>query len=197
MQTPPFALENPLTGARAVLLDDPKAMDGAGFSLEWTLKPHRGREPVAHLHLHWTERFEIVAGRGRYAVRGAERAIGEGEAFTVPQATPHLHPWSDSDEGLRFRQISVFDPPSRSAIEDTFAAFATLYRLMQEGRTDARGYPRSPLYLALILDALQRHGSYLDVRPLFLQRATTGSLAALGRLRGCRLDRILVELSPS
>lgn len=177
-----LTLHNPRTGVVARLLDADEQVGGR-FTLEYTVPRAEGPFIDAHLHQHWTEHFEVLAGTACYRLGRADGTLTAGESVTLGPGIPHVHPWNVGAEPLRVRQTSTLHRPDPEAIRDTFRAFAMLSWLTREGKVDARGKPH-PLQGALILRGLQRHGGYLAGIPVPVQRVLVGALAALGERRG-------------
>src|SRR5437763_10357803 len=134
--------ENPCTGQRFVLTASPDETAGRSFAGEWTIAPRRGRDGVpAHLHPHASERFTVIAGRARYQLAGVEGDLGPGEAVDMPAGVPHIHPWSVSDEELRYTQQAFADPPDAESLRRSLAALATLFAPAREGKVNSQGVP--------------------------------------------------------
>src|SRR3954447_14768490 len=90
-----FEIENPRTQSRTVVVDVDTA--GMGGLLEVTCVPQAGPDIAEHLHLRWTETFEVIQGTGSYKLDGVQRTLQSGERFTVPPRRRHMHPWNAGD----------------------------------------------------------------------------------------------------
>lgn len=178
-------LKNPLTGQFVTLIEAPSETGGRSFTAEWTIAARRGRDGVpAHLHPQATETFTVHSGRGRYALDGEERDLGPGEQAVLPAGVPHIHPWSVSNEPLRYRQVAASAVPAERELEAALEGLRTLFALAAEGRTDARGVPNA-LQLAVIGHAMMP-GTYLARPSVAVQRAALPVVAAIGRALGYR-----------
>ncbi len=104
MIQPGFVIENPRTQSRIVVLESDAETSGMGWLLEVTLGPGAGPIVPEHLHLTWTETFEIMEGTAYYKLDGAQHTLQKGERVTVPPRRHHVHPWSASDSALVYRQ---------------------------------------------------------------------------------------------
>lgn len=178
-----WELHNPLLGIRARVLE----MSDLGFRLEYTIEPGMPRASITpHLHLAWTETFEVLEGQAACRVGSQTRHADPGDVVEMAPRIPHVHPWNEGTGTLRYTQVTRFDEPDPDAAADTFRAFATFYGLAREGRTMADGTPRDPLQLAASLSLLMRHGGYLAALPPGVQRVLFGGLAWVARLLGYR-----------
>ena len=157
---------------------------GASFELEYVVPASHKRPFVdEHLHLSWMEEFVVVAGRARYKLGGTERALAAGESVTAPEGVPHVHPWNAGGGELRVHQTSHLRLPDPMAIRETIDAFAMLFWLSKQGKTNAAGRPNL-LQGTLILQRLQRHGGYLARPSIPAQRALVRVLARIARRLG-------------
>ena len=176
-------LTNPVLGIQMLLCKTEIETGGNGFEIEYFIKPHAGRESVAHLHQWWTEQFEILAGSARYVLAGKEQTASAGAVLQFPSGIPHIHPWNDGPTELHMRQIDRFDHPSPAAVRDTLNVYATLYGLARAGKVNRAGLPNM-LQLAVMLRYLQPYGAYLGGIPPLVQRGLFGGLAVVGRAFG-------------
>src|SRR5438105_13925028 len=101
--------ENPIMGTRILICKSGEDTGNTGFEIEYFIKPHAGREPVAHLHQWWTEEFEILTGTAHYVLDGKELAAEAGDKLVLPAHKAHIHPWNVGDTELHMRQINRFD----------------------------------------------------------------------------------------
>src|SRR5262245_17261191 len=105
-------LKNPLTGQFVTIVVAPRDTGGRSFTAEWTIAPRPGLAGgPAHVHPKLTETFSIHSGRARYLLDGRESELGPGEEIVMPPGVPHLHPWSVSNEPLRYRQLAESPSP--------------------------------------------------------------------------------------
>jgi hypothetical protein len=174
-------IANPITGIEVTLVEVEPS--GLGFTIDYLIQPHVGRDAVAHMHIEWTEEFAILEGAARYVLDGQEQTAEAGANLIFRAGVLHLHPWNGGPDVLRVRQKTRFVAPNHQAIIDTLEVYTTLYGLARDGKANRRGLP-NPLQLALMLRKLQAHGGYIGGLPHLVQRLVFGSLAALGRLCG-------------
>ena len=178
-------IENPPAGQRLHLDESPADTGGHSFTAEWTIAPRRGRDGVPpHIHRTATERFTVTAGRGRYLIGKEERELGPGESVEMAPGVPHIHPWSVSDEELRYTQETTASPPNQAELDRALDALATMFALAREGKTNAQGVPSQ-----LQMIAIGRYimpGTYLAGLPIGVQNVLMPVLAAIVGLFGYR-----------
>src|SRR5215217_3577919 len=155
-----FVFENPVTSGRTVVLESDSETNGNGWLLEHHAIPHAPPDIPEHMHLTWTETFEIVAGEAFYQLDGVEKRAGAGETIVVPARHNHIHPWNAGETELVYRQRNHFEQPSAQAVQEVLGAFATIAGLAREGKINSRGEPKNPLQLAATLKTLNKHGGY-------------------------------------
>ena len=179
-----FTIENPITKGRTIVLKSAAETNGTGWLLEHHSIPHAPPEVSEHLHLTWTETFEIIAGTACYKLDGVQKTASAGDTIIMPPRQPHIHPWNAGETELVYRQLTVFDRPNAHAVQDVLGAFATIAGLAREGKVNQRGVPKNPLQLAATLKTLNKYALYDAKLPRRVQdvlAATLGSLAeALG-----------------
>ena len=179
-----FTIENPITQGRTIVLKSDAETHGTGWLLEHHSIPHAPPDIPEHLHLTWTETFEIVTGDAFYKLDGVQKTARAGDTFVVHPRQLHIHPWNAGASELVYRQHDLFDPPDAEAVQAVLGVFATIAGLAREGKVNAHGEPKHPLQLAATLKTLNKHGGYDAKLPIWTQdvlAATLGSLAeALG-----------------
>jgi len=179
-----FAIENPHTGSRLVVIESDAETGGMGWVVESHNVPHAGPDVPEHLHLSWTERFEIIAGVAHYSIDGVQRTAGSGDVIVVHPNQRHIHPWNAGETELVYRQRTELAEPNAGAVQDVLGMIATVAGLAREGKVTADGRPKSLLQQAAMLKLFNRYGLYDTSLPTWLQdllAATVGSLAeALG-----------------
>ncbi len=179
-----FSYENPITHSRIIVLPTEAETNGTGWLLEFHMVPHAGPEIPEHVHLTWTERFEIIAGRARYKLNGVQGTAEVGDTIVVPPGQYHIHPWNAGDTELVYRQLNTFAHASPRALHDVVGVFATAAGLAREGKIGKQGYPKNPLQLFAMLKTLNKYDGYDAKLPIRVQKllgTTVGSLAeALG-----------------
>jgi mannose-6-phosphate isomerase-like protein (cupin superfamily) len=167
-------LENPITGERIVFLQPAGAHAGACMVLDHFLRPHTTTFPE-HVQLNQEERFEIISGAAAYRMNGVKRQARAGELIVVPPGTPHMNPWNESDADLHFRHTVC---PNLGATQ----FFETLFRLAQDGKTNARG--EVSLLQVIVIGAALPSQTYQTGVPVAMQRLLIPVLAGIGRWLG-------------
>lgn len=177
-------IENPITKSKVIVLKTEVETGGTGWFLEHHNPPHATPDIAEHLHLAWTETFEIVSGTAHYKLNGVKGIAKAGEKIVMPPKQPHIHPWNAGETELIYTQLDTFDQPNPSAVQEVLGVFATIAGLAREGKVDRRGQPKNPLQLMATLKLLSKHGGYDASAPIPVQNflaATLGTLAeALG-----------------
>lgn len=179
-----FVIENPLTQSRTTVIESDAETKGMGWLLETRSAPNARADIVEHIHLTWTETFEVISGTAYYKLDGVQKTLQAGEKFVVLPGHTHVHPWNAGTTELVYRQRDEFGRATPDAVQDVLGVFATLAGLAREGKVNANGRPKSPLQLMATLRTLNKHGGYDTKLPPPVQdflAATLGSLAnALG-----------------
>ncbi len=164
---------NPRTGTRVEF----RELSPARLIFERRYPPATGKTDP-HLHLDFTQSWEVVSGTATLAVDRESRTFGPGESVHVDAETKHQDPYNDSGEGLtvlwRIEPVNEF-------VEGFMNAYAHL--LAHDRLNDQDEFPT--LQLLVILRAT-RAKSYVASLPIGVQRATIPLLGALGRMRGYR-----------
>lgn len=181
-----FTMIDPLSGTRTVVLRGAEETGGRGWTLEVHCPEDAGPAIPEHLHLMWTETFEIVRGSASYKLDGRRRTAVAGDTIRMPAGRPHLHPWNAGTGDLVFRQTTDFATESPDAVDDVLGAFATINGLAREGRIGANGLPRNPLQFAATLRTLTKHGGFDAKVPIAVQRALGATLGRLAEAVGYR-----------
>ena len=132
-----FTIENPTTKSRTVVVESDAETNGAGWLLEVHSVPGAKWDVPEHLHLTWTETFEIVSGVAHYQVNGIRSIAEAGEKFVVFPGQLHIHPWNAGEKELIYRQSDKFDRPDPQAVQDVLGVFATRADLAGRGRSTA------------------------------------------------------------
>ena len=149
-----FVIENPMTKSRTMVVESDRETEGMGWLLEVTCIPNARADIAEHVHLTWTETFEILKGTAHYSVDGTQRMAQAGDTFTVLPGQLHVHPWNAGDSELVYRQRDEFGRSTPEAVQDVLGVFATIAGLAREGRVDKRGLPKNPLDLAATIRTL-------------------------------------------
>jgi hypothetical protein len=181
-----FTIESPRTGTRTVVIKSDAETGGNGWELELHCRPKAGPDIAEHLHLNWTERFEIVAGSAYYKLAGTRKTAQAGESFVVHPRQLHVHPWSAGETGMVYRQIDTFHRPSPQAVQDVLGTFATIAGLTREGKVGSDGRPRNILQLAAMMRTLNKHGGYDAKLSIGAQNFIAATLGRLSEALGYR-----------
>ena len=165
-------LVNPGTGERIQFIA-PGEGDEDVVRFNWSSIP--GGAIPEHSHPHQEERFIISSGRADFTVSGEHRAVGAGEAITVPAGVPH----SEANAGSVPVEGTVELRPAlhTQQMHEAFAGLAA------EGKTTGRGAPKNPLQLGATLWYF-RHESRVTSPPLWVQNLILPPLSALAKLFG-------------
>jgi len=179
-------MESPRTGTRTVILKGDSETNGNGWELELHCLPNAGPDIAEHLHLGWTERFEIVSGSAYYKLDGVRNTARAGESFVVQPRHLHVHPWNAGETQMVYRQIDKFDHPSPQAVQDVLGTFATITGLTREGKVAHHGRPKNIVQLAATMRTLNKHGGY-DAKPsIGAQNFLSATLGRLAEMLGYR-----------
>lgn len=181
-----FVIENPRSGTRTIVLESDVETQGRGWLLETHCPPNAPPDISEHLHLTWTETFEILAGAAQYKLNGVRKTAQPGERIVMPPGVPQIHPWNAGVTELVYQQRDDFGQAAPQAVQDVLGVFATLAGLAREGKVDERGQPRDPLQLAVTLRMLSRYGGYDASVPIPLQKFLAATVGRFAELRGYR-----------
>lgn len=175
-----FVIENPISGSRLVVIESDADTGGTGWLVESHNVPHAGPDIPEHVHLSWTERFEIITGMAHYSTDGVQRTAVAGDVIVSHPRQRHIHPWNAGETELVYQQRVELAEPNAAAMQDVLGVVATVAGLARQGKVSRDGTPRNPLQLAVMGKLLNRHGSYdarLPIRLQDLLAATVGTLA--------------------
>ena len=177
-----FTFEHPTTKTRTVVLESDAETNGMGWLLEVTRYSKLGSDLGEHLHLTWTETFEILKGTAKYKLDGNERIAKAGESFVVEPGHFHVHPWNANDEELVYRQRDHFDKPSPAAVQDILGIFATRTGMARDG-IRYKGVAKLLFQSATIRTAV-KHGNYVASPSIATQNIIASTLGLLGEVLG-------------
>ena len=180
-----FAFENPVTGSRIKVLEADAQTGSRSWLLEVRCRAGAPADIPEHIHLDWTEEFEIIAGTANYKVGGVQRTAAAGDKFVVAPGELHIHPWS-AGQKLLYRQRSHFGAPDPTAVTDVIGVFATVAQLARAGKVDAAGMPKHPLQLAATMRTLTKHGGYDAKLPVAAQNVLSATLGRVAEAFGFR-----------
>jgi hypothetical protein len=97
---------------------------------------------------------------------------------------PHIHPWSVSDEELRYTQETTASPPNQAELDRALDALSTMFALAREGKTNAQRVPSQLQMIAIGYYIMP--GTYLAGLPVGLQNVLMPVLAGIVGLFGYR-----------
>ncbi len=137
-----------------------------------------------HVHLTWTETFEIVAGKAFYKLNHEKKTATAGDTIIMPPGQPHIHPWNAGDTELIYQQRDDFGEVSPNAVQDVMGVFATRAGLSRDGLVDNRGRPKNPFQLAVTLKLLASYGGYDASISIPMQNFVAATLGTLGKILG-------------
>jgi mannose-6-phosphate isomerase-like protein (cupin superfamily) len=173
--------ENPRTGTSLTVLE----LADEVFRAEREMPAGTGRAG-AHLHLDFTQIFEVTKGIARIEVDGRERDIGVGDRVEIGRGTGHKDAWNPSPDPTAYvitiRPVPYF-------VHVFVATYGDLLRRDRLNHQDEL----KPLQLFGILRA-GRAQSYAAKPSIRLQKLMLPLGAAVGRLVG---DRPIVPPPPS
>ena len=177
-----FTFEHPTTKTRTVVLESDAETNGMGWLLEVTRYSKLDSDLGEHLHLTWTETFEIIKGTAKYKLDGNERIANAGESFVVEPGHFHVHPWNANDEELVYHQRDRFAEPSPAAVQDILGIFATRTGMARDG-IRYKGFAKLLFQAATIRTAI-KHGNYVESPSMATQKLLASTLGLLGELLG-------------
>ena len=177
-----FSFEHPTTKTRTVVLESDAETNGMGWLLEVTRYSKLSSDLGEHLHLTWTETFEIIKGTAKYKLDGNERIVKAGESFVVEPGHFHVHPWNANDDELVYRQRDRFAESSPAAVQDILGIFATRTGMARDG-IRLKGFAKLLFQSATIRTAI-KHGNYVASPSMSTQKVLASTLGLLGELLG-------------
>jgi len=181
-----FTIDSPLTKSHIIVIESDVETKGMGWLLEIHCVPNALSDVPEHMHLTWTETFEIISGSAHYKLDGVQKTIKAGEKFIVMPGHRHIHPWNAGDTEMVYRQRDNFEQPSSAVVQDVLGVFATRADLARQGKVDSQGRPKNPLQLAVTMRTLNKYGGYDARVPIFLQNIIGGTLGRFAELLGYR-----------
>ena len=173
MSAPGEVYSNPRSGTRVRI----EELSAERLVFERRYPPGTGKADP-HLHLDFTQRWDVLTGTATIAVDGERRPLGPGEGAEIERGTKHQDPYNEGDAEL---QVRWRIEPVTEFIEGFVNAYAHLLRRDRLNEQDE--FPM--LQLFVILRATHAR-SYAANLPIGLQKATLPLLAAIGRIRGYR-----------
>lgn len=179
-----FVIEDPRSHVRVIVQETEVETNGKGWLLEHHFPASAQSNVPKHLHLTWTETFEIVSGNAFYIIGNERKSAMSGDVIVFPLGVPHIHPWNAGETELVYRQRDDFGGVSPTAVQDVMGVFATRAGLIRDGLCDAQGRPKHPLQLAVTLKLLASHGGYDASISIPVQNFIAATLGTLGQLLG-------------
>ncbi|MDP1569036.1 MAG: cupin domain-containing protein [Vicinamibacterales bacterium] len=181
-----FETTDPFTQTRSVIIKGATETGGRG----WVIEVHcpDGAPPVVleHVHLTWSETFEILQGTAAYTLGGEQHALKAGETVLMPPGVSHIHPWNTGAGVMVYRQTTDFGEATPGAVQDVLGAFATINGLAREGRIGKKGLPKNPLQFAATLRTLTKYGGFDAAVPIPIQRVLSATLGRVAEAVGYR-----------
>jgi mannose-6-phosphate isomerase-like protein (cupin superfamily) len=175
-------LHNPVTGELARVDVSPADTGWRRVEVDLWLQPGAA-VARAHVHEHFVERFEVLAGEVAVQVAGRERVARSGDGVVEVPARA-VHDWWNAGDGVAQVRVEVAATPSapgRPAARFV-AMIETMWSLGALGHVTAEGVP-TPLWLAAT--AREYRDAIRFVRPpAAVQAALFGPLAAIARRTG-------------
>ena len=177
-----FSTTDPITGTRTQMIES----DRNGWVLEVHCPPGAPAHILEHVHLSWTETFEIVSGTAHYRLDRVQKSARAGSRIEMPAGQPHIHPWNAGTTAMVYRQINQFNVPNEEAADDVIGVFATINGLAREGKLRKDGLPKNPLQFAATLRTLVKHQGFDAKVPVSIQRFVAATLGKLAEGLGYR-----------
>jgi hypothetical protein len=163
--------ENPRTGTRLEVLE----LSSHRLRFERRYPPGTGRADP-HLHLDFTQGWEVASGTATIAVDGDVRRLQPGDSVDIATGTRHQDPYNEGTEPLVVRWRIE---PVTEFIHGFLNAYVHL--LVRDELNEQDEFPMLQLFVILRATKAQSYAANL---PIALQRLTLPLLAAAGRMRG-------------
>ncbi len=180
MISPGQTLENPVTGERFTFTHTAATTGGELLAFDFSLRPG-GAVPIAHVHPHQTERFEVVAGTMQFRVGRRKRLAHPGDVVEIAPGVAHS--FANAGEGEARLRVEV---RPALAMEDMFAE---VIAMAQAGRMTRRGLPRNVFELAALARTYDRE-AHAAMFSLGVQRVLLAPFVRSARPRGERGTRV-------
>lgn len=130
-------LENPVTGESMRILES----TAQTFRSQYSLRPH-GEIAGEHFHPKSEQTVSVLSGEMHLRINGEHRIVRAGQSATVPAGARHFQ-WNPCDSEV----VAIEELRPAERIHDVFRV---LFGLAQDGKTDGKGDPSSPLLSALV-----------------------------------------------
>jgi mannose-6-phosphate isomerase-like protein (cupin superfamily) len=165
--------ENPQSGTRLEILE--LSPDRLRFERRY---PSGTGRADPHVHLDFTQGWEVGSGTATIAVDGEARRLQAGDGVEIAEGTRHQDPYNEGTEPLVVRWTIE---PVTEFVHGFLNAYAHL--LGRDELNDQDEFPMLQLFVILRSTGAQSFAADL---PVGLQRLTLPLLAAVGRMRGYR-----------
>ncbi|SDE41433.1 Mannose-6-phosphate isomerase, cupin superfamily [Paenibacillus sp. UNCCL117] len=129
-----------------------------------------------HSHPVLDEKFTIIEGTMRFLIDDHTVLAGPGEQIHIKPGQIH-QAWNESQTMLRV--IHEIRPPGQH-----WNMFRLLHKLEAEGKLNAKGIPRNPLWMGLAWTTMD---GYIAGPPRWIQHIALGGLARIAKAFGYRL----------
>jgi hypothetical protein len=179
-----FTIRNPITQSVTRVLETDLETKGMGWLLEVRCVANMPSDIVEHLHMDWTETFEILSGTAHYKLNGEQKLAKAGETIVMPAGQKQIHPWNAGEDEMVYRQRNQFAKSSPEAVQDVLGVFATTAYLAAQGKVDKNGKAKNPLQLAATLRVLSKYGGYDASIPIPVQNFLSSTLGVLAEQMG-------------
>jgi quercetin dioxygenase-like cupin family protein len=133
---PEEILENPITGERMRILESTPET----FKAQYSLHPH-SEIAGAHFHPGKQQRIMVLSGEMHLRIDGEHHVVRAGESATIPPGGHHFQ-WNPSDSEV----VAIEEVCPAGRLHEFFYV---LFRLAQDGKSDANGRP-SLLFAAVL-----------------------------------------------
>lgn len=181
-----FETTDPFTGTRSVLIEGAEETGGRGLVMDVHCPEGARAHILEHIHLTWTETFDILQGEARYVLGGEEHSAKAGDTILMPAGVKHIHPWNTGTGEMIYRQTNDFGRACPEALQDVMGVFATLNGMAVEGKLGKKGLPKNPLQFAATLRTLVKYEGYDAAVPIGVQRVVSASLGRVAEVLGYR-----------
>jgi hypothetical protein len=181
-----YTFQNPLNQSHWLVIESDTETGGMGWMLEVRCAPNARPDIIEHLHLTWTETFEIISGKAHYKLNGVQKTAETGETIVMSPRQPQIHPWNAGETEMVFRQVTRFEKPDPQAVQDVLGVFVTLFGLAREGKIAKNGLPKNPLQFVATAKTLAIYDSYDGKIPIPLQKLTIAAFGWLAEALGYR-----------
>ena len=164
------------------ILEAPDAKGADGLKIERVFQAGKRWAPK-HVHLDFSERFEIVSGIADARLAGSEQRLAAGDTFYAGAGMEHVNPTNRDTSELVYKQSFI------PATEGARSYVKTLAQVLRDGRDEDGELPWS---LVLAIGDVTRERTYARPLPYWFQRRVllpAGRYVAGARGFGVQLTR--------